>query len=243
MATKTKKKKKRTLAQRAGVYRTKLKRQGVESIRDHKGKDVPVDYVPALDMLKHFVTEELIAEARELEHQLAAFKAKCQGIGDEMYDQLMAEEEIRDRSVGGFRLSNFDKSKTIDFKMDTVQSVDSEQLAIAKKYKDAFIEEESGQMSSVISDLLNLAFETSDGKIDPRRGRALNKYRSRIKNKNFRKFLDHYNAAFDLTYTKRYEKFSVRNDQGEYDSIVLTYSRVDPGTSGTLAPAEGGSDE
>lgn len=226
--TTIKKPKQRTIAQRAGTYRAALKRQGVEYITDHRGKDVPVEYVPALDLLKHFTTEDLLAEAMQLQQALAGFKSKCQGIGDEMYDQLMAEEEIRDKSVGGFRLTNFDKSKFIDFKMDTVQSVDSEQLAIAKEYKNRFIEEEAGQMSEVMSELMNLAFETSDGKIDPRRGRALNKYRTRIKNKNFRKFLDHYNAAFELSYTKRYEKFMIRNDQGEYDSIILTYSRILP---------------
>nr|BDD47016.1 hypothetical protein 11 [Balneolaceae bacterium] len=230
MATKTKSKKtkKRTLAQRAGKFRAKLTREGVEYLEDHKGQKVPVAYVPPIDMLKHFACEELMADAQELVEALARFKGKCQQMGDELYEQLMAEEEIREKSVGGFRLNNFDKSKYIDFKMDTVQVVDSEQLAIAKEYKDRFIKEEAGEMSNVISELLNLAFETSDGNIDPRRGRALNKYRSRIKNKNFHKFLDHYNQAFDINHTKRYERFLYRDEQGEEQSIVLSYTKVDP---------------
>lgn len=227
MSTKTKKKP-RTIAQRAGVYRAQLKRKGVEVIKDHKGQDVPVDYVPAIDILKHFACEELMAEAAELHRKLAAFKGKCQQVGDEIYEQLMAEEEIREKSVGGFRLNNFDKSKYVDFKMDTVQVIDSEQLQIAKEYKDRFIKEEAGELSAVITDLLNLAFETSEGRIDPRRGRALNKLRGRIKNKHFRKFLDHYNQAFDINHTKRYERFIYRDDQGEEQSILLTYSRVRP---------------
>lgn len=230
MATKTKKKKtkKRSLAQRAGKFRAKLTREGVEYLKDHKGQKVPVAYIPPIDMLKHFACEELMAEAVELLESLALFKGKCQQMGDEMYEALMAEELIRDKSVGGFRLQNFDRSKYIDFKMDTVQVVDSEQLAIAKEYKDRFITEEAGEMSGVISDLLNLAFETSDGNIDPRRGRALNKYRSRIKNKNFHKFLDHYNQAFDINHTKRYERFLYRDEQGEEQSIVLSYTKVAP---------------
>lgn len=221
-------KKKQTIGQQAGIYRRKLKKRGIDHLKDYKGQEVPVDYIPPLELVKHFQAEELIDEAKDLQDKLAAFKTKCQQIGDDLHERMMEENDIRESSVGGFTVANFDKSRKVEFKMDTVQVVDSEQLAVAKEYKDRFIADEAGQVSEVISDLLNLAFETSDGKIDPRRGRALNKYRDRIKNKNFRKFLDHYNQAFELNYTKRFERFQERDDQGEYNSILLTYSSLKP---------------
>lgn len=226
--TKQKKTKKRTLAQRAGVYRSKLKRAGVETLKDHKGNEVPVDYVPALDLLKHMICEELIQESKGLQAELAAFKAKCQNLGDNLYDRMMEEEDIRPNSVGGFRLNNFEKSLYVDFKMDTVQVVDDEQIALAKEYKDKFVEEAYGNVDPVMMEILNEVFENTKGKVDPRLGQRLNKYRSRVKNKSFRNFLDHFNQAFDINHTKRYEKFMERNDQGEYDSILLTYSKLSP---------------
>lgn len=224
----TTKKKKKTLAQEAGYIRRRLKNKGVEMMKDHKGQDVPVDYIPPLDLLKHEHAESLVNEARELHNHMADFKARCQTIADDLHDRLLAEDEIREHSVGGFTLNDFGKNVRVKFKIDSVQEVDEERLEVAKAYKDKFIQDEAGDMSKAITELLNYAFERESGRIDPRRGRALNKLRSRIKNKNFRKFLDEYNAAFDIRHTKRYEMFQVLNDQGEWDTISLTYSRISP---------------
>lgn len=225
MATKTKK---RTLAQRAGVYRTKLKRSGIENLEDFKGNEVPVEYVPVPDLLKHFLAEELINEAIELRNKLAEFKAKCQEVGDELHEKLMEEDEINPNSKGGFRCQSFNLDKYVDFKIDTVQVVNEEEITKAKHYKNLFLEEKYGDLDPVMVEMMNEVFENSKGKIDPRIGNRFNKYRSRVKNKNFDKFLDHFNMAFDINHTKRYERFMVRNEQGEYDSIVLTYSKLNP---------------
>lgn len=231
--TKSKKSKKQSIAQRAGVYRAALTRKGVKTMTDYKGQEVPVAYVPAMDMVKHYITEEIIEEAKELQQRLAEFKAKCQAQGDDLYERLMEENEIRETSVGGFTLTNFDKSKKVEFKMGTIETVLEEEIAIAKKFKDKFVEEitesvPDKETQSIILEMMNMAFERSNGKIDPRRRSELNKYRERVTNKNFRKFLDHYNKAFDLNHTKRFEMFKERNNQGEYESILLTYSSLEP---------------
>ena len=219
---------KKTLAQEAGYYRRKLKNRDVEAMKDHKGQEVPVDYIPPIELLKHRHAEEMVDEAMELHNKLADFKARCQELGDDLHQRLMEEDQIRDHSVGGFTLNDFQHNVRVKYKIDSVQEIDEERLAKAKHFKDKFIEEEAGDMSKAITELLNYAFERENGNIDPRRGRALNKLRKRIKNKNFRKFLDEYNAAFDIRHTKRYELFQVKDDQGEWESISLTYSRIKP---------------
>lgn len=225
----------RTINQLAGDIRRSLKRQDIKYLEDYKGEKCPVNYVPPLDLLRHSYCEELISEAKEIRERIAEFKHKCQQVGDKMYEVLMAEDEISDSSKGGFRMGMFDKSAYVDFKMDTVEEIDKAMLSKAEAHKEKFVQEMKDKLDGKIAedemfilDMMNDAFETSGGSIDPRIRTKLNRYRSRVDNKNFQKFLDYYNEAFDLRHTKRYEKFVERDDQNKEQSIILTYTKVDP---------------
>ncbi|MEX1120897.1 MAG: DUF3164 family protein [Balneolales bacterium] len=223
--------KNKTIAQQAGYARRTLKRKGIESLPDYTGRDVPIDYVPNLDLLRHFRCIELLEEAEALRTELRKFKAKCQDIGDEMYVQLMEENEIRDSSVGGFTMGTFDKTQRVLFRMDSVKDKNHEQLTLAGKYWNRFMEDEYPDtdpkqhfLYSVVNDLVfNAKEEIDTGLIN-----VMNKYGDRMKNKYFKKFLEHLNQAYDLRHTKRYEIFEKRDGQGKYKSVLLTYSKVDP---------------
>ncbi len=220
-----------TIAQQAGYARKSLKRKGIKSLKDYNNKDVPIEYVPNLDLLKHYKCLELIERADSLKQQLMAFKAECIEVGDEMYTQLMEENEIRDSSVGGFTLGTFNKDQRVIFRMDSVKDKNPEQLKIAEKYWNEFLEDEYPGVDpaqhflySIVNDLVINSKDEIDGRLIT----TMNKYGSRIKNKLFKKFLEHLNQAYDLRHTKRYEIFEKRNKQGTYKAVVLTYSKLDP---------------
>jgi len=237
MATKTKSKKKEdeektlTIAQQAGYARRKLKNRDIEYLVDHKGLKVPINYVDDIDILKHWETIQIIERAKELREELAKFKGRCQQVGDELYDQLMREDEIRGQSVGGFTMATFDKEMKVLFKMDTVQVKIPEELTKAEDYWNRFLEDYYGDQDdkdALMIELVNELLHNTKDQIDLRNIGRLNRLGSKIDNKLYYKFLKHLNQAYDTNHTKRYEQFQERNAQGEYDSIVLTYTRVDP---------------
>jgi hypothetical protein len=234
MSTQTKKKQEKkplTLAQRAGYAKRKLKNRDIDFLKDHRGKKVPVEYVPDIDLVKHFAAIEIIKEAQELAGQIAAFKGRVQEAGDELYEQLMDENEIRDRSVGGFTLSTFDKALKVIYAMDSVQEKIPEELKIAEANWEKFLEDEFGDDLKRVAWLIDLVddlLHNNKEEVDLRQLGKLNRLAGKIQNKHYDAFLEHLNQAYDTRHTKRYEQFKRRNEQNEYESIVLTYSSLPP---------------
>lgn len=220
-----------TIAQQAGYTVRKLKNRGIKTLKDHWGREVPVDYVPAIDLLKHFAALEMIEEAKQIAQRLARFKFMVQQQGDELYEQLMSENEIRGESVGGFTLATFDKTFKVLFKMDSVQEKIPEELKIAEKHWEDFMQERFGdklEENAWLLDMVDELLHNTKKEVDLRQIGKLNRMRSKIKNKHYNKFLTHLNQAFDTRHTKRYEMFQTKNNQGEYDSIILTYASLEP---------------
>lgn len=223
--------KQRTIAQDAGSARGALKRKGIKSLKDYNGREVPVDYVPDIDLIKHFKTLELMEKAEGLRKQLREFKAECQEAGDHMYERLMEENEIRDTSVGGFTLATFDKKERIVFRMDSVKDKNQEEIDMAGKCWEKFMQDEYPDLDPkqhfLYSIVNELVFNTKD-EIDTGLINVLNRYGQRIDNKYYQEFLRHLNQAFDLRHTKRYEVFEKKDKQGKYKAVILTYAKLDP---------------
>lgn len=221
----------KSIAQEAGYIRGSMKRKGIKSIKDYNGREVPIDYVPDIDLIKHIKTTELMEKAEHLKKDLRLFKAECQEAGDGMYQRLMEENEIKETSVGGFTLATFDKEARIVFRMDSVKDKNQEEIDMAgecwKQFmKDEFPDLDPNQhfLASIVNELV---FNTKD-EIDTGLINILNRYGQKIENKYYQKFLGHLNQAFDLRHTKRYEVFEKKDKQGKYKGVILTYAKVDP---------------
>lgn len=220
-----------TLAQRAGYARRRLKNRGITTLTDHHEAEVPLKYVPDIDLLKHAETLEILERAEALARELAAFKFEVQKKGDELHRQLMKEDEVRDNSVGGFTLATFNKSLKVIYAVDSVQVKIPEQLKMAQESWKNFLDDYYGdkdEKDRLMIEMVNELLHNQKDQIDLRNIGRLNRMGSKIKNKNYHKFLDHLNQAYDTEHTKRYEQFKKRTDQGDFDSVVLTYSSIDP---------------
>lgn len=221
--------KKASIARQASAIRKKMKRQGIKFLCDWQGKEVPLDYVPNLDLIKHYYAKQFLEKADKLNQELALFKAEVQQTGDDLFEQLQAENNIKSTSIGGFTVATFDKDQKIQYKMDLQTTYDEDLMRIAHSMKEEYrkdIIEKTGDNELGI--ILDWAFETTNGKLDVRRLTSLNKYRSKVKNSHFRKMVDTINKALNVNHTKRFEIFEQRDSQGEYKTINLSYARVDP---------------
>lgn len=221
--------KKRTIAQQAGIARRSLKRQGVEFLTDYKGTDVPLEYVPNIALVEHYITQELLNQARQIRKDLENFKARVQGQGDDIYMKILAEAGVESPNKN-FSLTNFDKSERIVFKRPPKYTQDEKELAISREFKKAWLKDESASTPDYIIDLVTSLIESKDGNIDQAQISELNKMREKIRNKNFRKMVDHFNKSLSAYYAKRYEQFLFKDEQGRDQSIVMNYADADPVT-------------
>lgn len=218
-----------TIAQRAGYARRKLKNRGIETLKDYKGQEVPLDWIPDVDLVEHFHTLKILDEALELRKQLRAFKAKVQGDGDDIYNQILADNGVKDKEVKNFSLSMLNKNRRIVYKRPPKYTKDEKQLAISRDYKRKFFDDMTGgSIPSWAIDLIEELIEDSRGDIDQGKISKLNQMAQKIKNKNFQKMVKHFNQALDAYYAKRYEQFYLRDEQGEEKSIILTYAKLKP---------------
>lgn len=223
--------KKKTIAQQAGYLRSSMKRKGTQTLIDNFGREVPIEYIPDLDLVKHFHAQEMIDEANAIKKHMQEFKARCQKIGDELYDQLMEENQIKPSSKGGFTLPTFDKQVHVLFRMDTVKEKNHEHITLAGEYWNKFMQDEypdRDPKEHFLHNVVNeIVFNTKD-EVDTGLINMMNRYSAKIKNKYFKKFLEHLNQAFDLRYTKRFEVFEEKNKQGKYKGVILSYSKLEP---------------
>lgn len=223
--------KKQTIAQQAGVIRRKYKRLGIETIRDHNENDVPLDYVPNIKLVEHAATQDLIQEAKAILQTIREFKHKVQTTGDEIYNQLLAEEGLQGKEVKNFHIGTFNKNKKVVYKRPPKYTQDEKELAISREYKKKWLKDEADNaVPDYIIDLVTSLIESRDGNIDQAQISELNKMTEKIRNKNFREMVKHFNKSLEPYYAKRYEQFVERDAQGEDQNYVLTYSSAEPCT-------------
>lgn len=219
--------KKTTIAQQAGIIRRKLKRQGIEVIKDHEENEVPLKYIPNAKLVEHFTTADLVEEAKDILRQLEAFKAKVQSSGDEIYTKLLEEAGVASKEVKNFHIATLDRSMKIVFKRPPRYTQDEKELAISREFKKAWLKDEAENVPEYIIDLVSSLIEARDGNIDQSQISELNKLTDKIKNKNFQQMVKHFNKSLEAYYAKRYEQFIERNVQGEEDTYVLSYARAE----------------
>lgn len=220
---------KQTIAQQAGLIRRRLKRQGIETIKDHEENDVPLAYVPNIKLVEDATTRELIAEAKEILQRIREFKARVQDQGDAIYGKVLEEEGLSAKQVKNFHISSLDKSMRIVYKRPPKYTQDEKELAISREYKKKWLQDEADNaVPDYIIDLVTSLIESRDGNIDQAQISELNKMTEKIRNKNFRAMVKHFNRSLEAYYAKRYEHFIERDEQGQDQSYVLTYAKADP---------------
>ncbi len=226
MSTKTQKLK--TIAQQAAIIRRALKRKGINTLTDYKGNQVPLEYIPNSQLVEHSFTSEVNQVANQLLTALEEFKYMVQSNGDQIYSQHLSEGGIEAGEIKNFTLNSLDRKSSIKFTRPPRYSQDEKELAISREYKKKWLADEAENVPDYVLELVIGLIESKDGNIDQAQISELNKMKEKIRNKNFRKMVDHFNKSLQPYYAKRYEQFIYRDEQGQEHTIILTYAKVSP---------------
>ena len=125
---------------------------------DHRGNEVPREYVPEFDQKQEAQIGKIYNEAQKLSDQLADFKVKSFMIADEMYAQMLRNAKIdpTDRK-GNYSLTSFDKSVKVEVNVSDRIDFD-ENITMAQEKLNQFIRTKTEGADQDLAALVNQAF-------------------------------------------------------------------------------------
>lgn len=199
--------------------------------KDEKGNNVPAKYVPKFDKLKTYRANKLAKEAKQLQKRIIDFKQRFKEITDEVFEEFVKQYEIeRTDHKGNFTFKTFDGRIKVEVDVNDLIRFEDEKIQAAHEKLKQFLDNAMGDEENFLRELVNDAFETSNGQLDARRVLHLTKYRKQIKGKKNSRL---YNEAMDLLEeaitrpdSKKYMRIYEKDEDGQFQPIVLNFSAL-----------------
>jgi hypothetical protein len=182
---------------------------------DHRGNEVPVEYVPDIDRRTEVVIGKLLRSAESLSKKLAEFK---------MYAEMLknANIEVGERK-GNYTLTSFDKSVKIEINVsDRIEFDDN--INFAQEKINEFLAIKTNGADFELTEIVNNAFKTRKGRLDSKRIMGLFSYK--IKHKTWLEAMELLKNSITTNSSVRYMDFSVKDENGKYQPVKLNFSSI-----------------
>lgn len=192
--------------------------------KNHKGNDVPREYVPAFDLRKEADIAKVFTSAKKISEQLAKFKALAFETTDGLYEQMLIDAKIvpGDRK-GNYTLYNFDKSVKIEVNVsDRIEF--GEEINFAQQKLNEFIQVKTEGSDNELHELVSNAFTTNKGKLDTKRILSLFTYK--ISHPLWIEAMELIKQSIQTNQSVRYLTVSTRDENGKYNLLNLNFSNL-----------------
>jgi hypothetical protein len=192
--------------------------------QNHKGQDVPREYVSAFDRKKEQALGSLLKKAEKINELLTAFKVESFDIGDALYEMMLKEANISGTNrKGNYTLFNFDKSVKLEVNVSDRIEFD-ENIEFAQLKLNEFIEVKLTGSDSELRELINNAFTTSKGRLDSKR--ILSLFTLKITHPLWVEAMELIKRSISTNNTVRYLSMWVRDAFGKYEQVNLNFSNL-----------------
>ncbi len=192
---------------------------------NHRGENVPADYVSPYDKKKEQVAARLIKNAEKLSKKLIEFKQKSMSEADALIDQMYRDHfmERNPDSKGNITVFNFDKSLKFEIKVQDIIEFD-DRIQLAQQSINEFLKEKTEGADQDLSTLVNSAFTTTKGRLD--KNRVLGLFQLKIKHPLWDKAMELIKESITTNNTRRYISFYRRIGDNQYKLINLNFSSL-----------------
>jgi hypothetical protein len=199
----------------------------IKTLRDHNGFDVPVTAIGKIDLKKNQTAIKIAEKFKEMAVRLQNLKDFAFDAADEIYELQLKAYEIDGRDVermkGNFTFFSYDKRIKVEVNIGQKLEFD-DKINLAKAEIDEYLKEITEGQNSDIMIIVNNAFTTVRGKLDPKRILQLFSYQ--IKNVRWKKAMEILQDSITTNHSKRYIKVSERDSNGEYHNINVQFSSI-----------------
>lgn len=191
---------------------------------DHRGNEVPRDYVPKFDRYNEIQVSKIFNAAIKLHEQIARFKAMSYEIADALYAEMLRNANIApsDRK-GNYTLTSFDKSIRIEVNVNELIEFD-ENINLAQMKLQEFIENKTKGVDIDIVALINQAFTTRKGRLD--KARIFGLFSLNITHPLWQESMELIRKSINRNSTVRYMEISEKDENGRYIPIRLNFATI-----------------
>lgn len=191
---------------------------------DHRGNQVPVEYVPNLDKKTEVVVSRLIKKAMTLSKKIADFKTEAYADCDKLYAEMLANANIApSERKGNYTITSFDKSTKFEVNVsERIQFNDNIEFAQLK-----FAEYKALKLKGAdpeVAEIVDRAFKTKKGQLDTKK--ILDLFSYKITHPIWLEGLELVKKAIYTNSSVRYMDIWVKDDEGQYIPVKLNFSTI-----------------
>lgn len=191
---------------------------------DHRGNEVPRDYVPKFDRYNEIQVAKIFSGAVKLNEQIVRFKDMAYDIADALYAEMLREANIEPTSrKGNYTLTSFDKSVRIEVNINELIEFD-ENINLAQIKLREFIEKKTKGVDIDIVALINNAFTTRKGRLD--KARIFGLFSLNIQDPIWNEAMELIRKSINRNMTVRYMEIAEKDENGRYNPIRLNFATV-----------------
>ena len=196
---------------------------------DESGTQIPYNRTTPIERKKEKHAFNLLKKGQNVTKILAELKAAVKEASDEVLNAEREASNVKLSEKGNYTWYNFDKSIKIQVDVNEPIKFDEIKIASAKEKLMNLIRTNINGDEFIIS-IAEDAFQTSSGKLDPKKILGLRKHSARIKNQAIKLEWDDTMKLIDASITrpksKSYYKIWVKNEEGEYEGVELNFSNI-----------------
>lgn len=192
---------------------------------DHRGNEIPSNFIHKIDRDKHAATIRLFNKAKKLSEALAKFKAELLKESDALHEQALAENRIKVRAnaKGGYSICTIDKKKTIRLSISESMSFD-DNINMAQELIGQYIGEVTQGVDNGVKVLIDEAFKTRSGQLDTKR--VLGLLKLDIKHEKWVKAMELIKRSISVDSSKRYVSIIEKDAEGKECFVKLDFSSL-----------------
>ncbi len=197
---------------------------------DSRGKEVPAEYVPALDKKRDAMVKKLHKRALKIEEIITAFKVETVSGIKNYLDEVAKVKKVRENWKGNITLDTFDGSLRIERNMDDTIGFD-EKLSLVKTMIDKWFMSKLSGIEDSISKIITQAFNVDKkGRINT--AMLMRLFHLDITDSEWKKAMQLLKESITITSTREYIKFRKKTKTStgeEYQNICLDFNNASEG--------------
>lgn len=196
---------------------------------EESGLAVPKSRVTIAEKQKEAAAKKIVEKATTASKYLSELKVMITEATDKILEAARKENNVKLEGKGNYTWFSFDRSVKIEVQVNETLKFDDILIASAKERLLELIRGSIQGLDFIIT-IVEEAFQTSKGQLDPKKILGLRRHSSRIPEGDFKNEWEEVMKLIDdsitRTFTKKYQRVFVKDAAGEYKAIELNFSAL-----------------
>lgn len=194
---------------------------------DENGVQIPANRITRAEKIREKKTAMLLKKAQDLNARLKAFKEELKDACDEMEEVSLGELGVNTENFkGNLTFFNFDRSIKIERSISEPMKFDDLTIAAAKEKLDLFLREAIESKFDFAKEMVMSAFETRNGKLDPKKITPLTRYEAKVNHPLFSDACRLIQQAIRRPDSKTYYRIWVKEEGDKHEAVELNLSNI-----------------